>query len=86
MVTMIANTQTNILLQISVEINYMDGPVISTLSEIAFLAQKLILKQINCTGTDPSLDFYGWVSTNGTKGLRRICLGINEIHFFSVNF
>jgi len=48
---MIANTQTNILLQISVEINYMDGLVISTLSEILF-GTKIILKQINWTGTD----------------------------------
>ena len=65
MVTMIANTQTNILLQISVEINYMDGPVISTLSEIAFLAQKLILKQINCTGTDLNLENLHIISMAG---------------------
>ena len=62
---MIADTQTNILLQISVEINYMDGPVISTLSEIAFLAQKLILKQINCTGTDPNLENLHIISMAG---------------------
>ena len=54
---MIADTQTNILLQISVEINYMDGPVISTLSEIFLFWHKIIiLKQINCTGTDLNLE------------------------------
>ena len=62
---MMENTQTNILLQISVEINYMDGPLISTLSEIVFLAQKLILKQINCTGTDPSLENLHIISMAG---------------------
>lgn len=65
MVTMIANTQTNILLQISVEINYMDGPVISTLSEIVFFGTKIILKQINCTGTDPNLENLHIISMAG---------------------
>ena len=61
---MIADTQTNILLQISVEINYMDGLVISTLSEILF-GTKIILKQINCTGTDPSLENLHIISMAG---------------------